>query len=797
MYSFSRKTVASMVAFAVIMSVASCSKTERSGSDLLSVVSEDTEWFGLKTSQVCMVDSAEFEYSDAKYIGEYNGKYIFQNSAVRRAPEGFDYDRDDMSTLCCDTLETYDTDGNLISSLDIGEQIKSQDVDLAVVGDVLLLGDSLIAYITNYDQMTGATEQMQAVIDLESGTVGELVKIEAAEVKEIEREGAICERSEKIGDYLICNYCLRDESTYAFVFTDENGNNIVIDLRESIPELMIFNITNVVDMGNGKYLACGYTSDGNVFICLDPNSGTASIPSEDLSWINADPYNIYSVDGVGGVVADSTGIYKIDFAAQSMEELFRYDNSNINRYIINGLVPVTVTDDRIVMIGTTHGFDETLEYNSKTLIVEFTKADSNPNVGKSIIYLAALNDYNYELCESVCRFNETNSDFFITFDNRYMLEDPSTRGVAKAREDSTSKDARKAELGNQLAVDLMSGNGPDIIIDGFMFDQINKDDYLVSLNSYVDSNLTDDKYFNNIITAGNPDEQIYQIPITFCISGLSVNTSDVSADKPGLTYDEYKEFVSGTCNGTDPMELSRVDFFIESFNCMSDLMTDENGNPDFNCDAFKALAEYTRDNVIDPIKTDPRSLFQEDKIARLVNIPSAKGYIDFACDGKTVIGLPTYDARGPMVSVTSSIAISALSPNTDGCMMFLNDILSNETQLSYTITGYGIPVNREAFNEVSEAYVDYHNRSIQQLLEEMDEGSLRSMGYNTTTVDESVVGDFTSLVNNISGARCDGDSSINNILREEMPSFFEGQKTIDEVIMILTDRAQTIVNERR
>ena len=40
------------------------------------------------------------------------------------------------------------------------------------------------------------------------------------------------------------------------------------------------------------------------------------------------------------------------------------------------------------------------------------------------------------------------------------------------------------------------------------------------------------------------------------------------------------------------------------------------------------------------------------------------------------------------------------------------------------------------------------------------------------------------------------DAEISKVLIEEMPSYFSGQKTLDEVIGIAQDRVQKILNER-
>ena len=69
-------------------------------------------------------------------------------------------------------------------------------------------------------------------------------------------------------------------------------------------------------------------------------------------------------------------------------------------------------------------------------------------------------------------------------------------------------------------------------------------------------------------------------------------------------------------------------------------------------------------------------------------------------------------------------------------------------------------------------------------------------GMNTERMDESAVDDLAALIDSLTGWYVN-DGSINAIIREEMPAYFEGQKTLEQIIPVLEDRVQTVINERR
>ncbi len=78
----------------------------------------------------------------------------------------------------------------------------------------------------------------------------------------------------------------------------------------------------------------------------------------------------------------------------------------------------------------------------------------------------------------------------------------------------------------------------------------------------------------------------------------------------------------------------------------------------------------------------------------------------------------------------------------------------------------------------------------------MTEAQMRQAGISTDYMDESLVTELAQMVETLNGWYIN-DGSINAIIREEMPAYFEGQKTLEQIIPVLEDRVQTVINERR
>ena len=121
-------------------------------------------------------------------------------------------------------------------------------------------------------------------------------------------------------------------------------------------------------------------------------------------------------------------------------------------------------------------------------IVVIEKADKNPNAGKIIITAAAAGDtyLSYEICEAIRIFNDTNEKYLIQIDSKLRFSDFVDYGNTDDDEErSRNFYIGVSQLGGQLAADILSGNGPDVILNAGDFDILQSEDYLVDLYSYI------------------------------------------------------------------------------------------------------------------------------------------------------------------------------------------------------------------------------------------------------------------------------------------------------------------------
>ena len=428
-----------------------------------------------------------------------------------------------------------------------------------------------------------------------------------------------------------------------------------------------------------------------------------------------------------------------------------------------------------------------------TLVYVLDRQETNPNVGKKVLVASTLGTYNYCLCDAVCTYNETNPDYYIRLDDSYSTYsqdyDPTVDDLNALLLD------QEAALSYQLMVDLMAGEGPDMILDASYYDQLNSPDYLLDLTSYVET----DGLFSNVIDAAKTsDGKLYHCPITISINGIVVHKDDVPSDLKGFTFDEYADFVSDVCNGTDPMYMEKTEFFTTCLSAMSDeFVTD--GKVDYNKDSFKQLAEYTKNSTMQAGYGEFRDL-----------MPTPMGNAEFlySCtlamllpryeDDLTdvrIVGLPTSDGRGPQICMDSSVAISAQTSEAEACAAFISTLLSEDIQTEYGTYTDGMPIRISSYEASSATLLERYNTSVEKDYANYTSEELVMYNSNTKILDESVIDDFEAMI-----ASCEDtaslDPAIEKIVYEEIQAYFADQKSIDDVIELINNRVSLYVSER-
>ena len=825
MKQFPVKAVSAVMAASMLLSVAACNKKGGSGANGGSgagatatshsgdKVSADTPWY---ESKIVNPDrgydnSKQVDYMYQTLAGCDKDSIVILTNGYYKMPDDINWDTIDYSKYSINTVSVIDRATNeTITNFDINDKLGPNSyIDRSSYED-----GKLICLVSNWNDQTYEQTYSELVFDVKTGSLVETTEIAGDNTGNIER-------SVRIGDYRIeteMNWDMSDTSWYGIYVTGPDGARNKVELKETGKDY--YDIPFVLGIDGDTALIPVSVDSGYEFFELDLKEVKLTpTDSKAYDWIDMDQcYNPYIADDGSIYFTSPVGIMKLDFEKKVTEQVMNYSWSDINRNVVSYLEIADITDDKIILCGENYSTEAySSEDTSSFVIVELTKADKNPHAGKTILELYSPYGYTEDkVADAILKYNDSSSDYFIEVSDRYTSLDDSDYSNVECEDDSEFISLNAdSKMSNQLAMDIMNGEGPDILMNVSYYGQLNNPNYLADLTPFL-GNLDDSKYFTNIIEAGKVNGKLYNLPVCFQVEGIQTSSENAGASGIGFTTEEYEAFVKDVLNGKDVITSGQAYYFAKIFTAMSDKFIVD-GKVDFSGPEFAALAEYVKDNVIEKSKTWDELYAEDDYImasgvgativkadrgygnnspAYYTNCYGMSNYLTMMADikgrGDVILGLPSSDGRGPMCTPYISVAVSAQAYNLDACGEFVKLLMSEEVQLDFAMKDNFV-LSRDAFRAAGNAAVEYYNGDGFERYYGIDSNSPEAK--NRTSFSEKNVDDMEAIIESCSVMKAQ-DADISLILIEEMPAYFSGQKDLDAVIAIAQERCQKVINER-
>ena len=446
------------------------------------------------------------------------------------------------------------------------------------------------------------------------------------------------------------------------------------------------------------------------------------------------------------------------------------------------------------------------EYTDKVESQLFTltqvPADTLPQ--KQVLTIAQI-EYNpdYQLSNRIARFNRSQDAVHVEYRDysEYNTEEDMSAGFTK------------------FMTEVMAGNLPDILpTNQLPYRQLAAKGLLEDLYPYLDADpsLNREDLFGNVLDALEVNGKLYQIVPSFSVETL-MGAPSIVGDEPGWTYDEYYEALAKMPEGCIPMEpyITRDMVLNSLLSANIDRFVDwSTGKVDFENDDFKNLItfvstfpeEFDWDNY-DTTETTEQLLQQGRQMLTRTYLYSVDSVMwnNVNLGGKaTLVGWPVSEGVGNIMQTDNGFAISKNCSDKEAAWSFIRSMLTEDAQEMV----YTIPINRRVFqSKVDELMTPLYRKdaSGNVLLDEngekiqiprgawTDENGREQFMYamSQEQADQllTTVESCTRLANY--------DTSITSIVEEQIPAFFTGQKSLDEVCRLIQSKANLYVNEQR
>ena len=555
----------------------------------------------------------------------------------------------------------------------------------------------------------------------------------------------------------------------------------------------ISGIGEMIPAENGKVIFQVFVQNELAYVKMDLATGEAS----ELKGLygSEDTYMLEYCNGKT-VSRDLKGLNLVDAESGTLKQLFDYSNVDESYYDVIDTQTLYVSDDGNDIVLGGYVYDNSSYYSGDVYkIMHLKRADRNPNAGKTILTLSLGEDAYPEYSDLYAAkiYNRQDNPCFIKFVMPYD------------------------ESGEYQDV-----NADILLLYNPVSDPSDSSRYL-DLAPYFnfDDASYKQEYFTNALDAAKSGSSLYRIPLDISASGIITDVSNVPSGKQGFTFDEYKKFLNDKCNGTDPIsktkgfEMSKQEYFTKLFLNMSDvfikdgkvnlegedfrnlmLFVDEYGSDisaGSNGLGFGYVTEHNRSVYEAEMEIDAvlsgKSAEVEGKIGAVYgNFYSFENYLDrYRLFGSNigVYGLPSYDGRGPLTVSSEFVSVSLDTKYPDACADFVKLLLSYDVQCHKESN----PINRKALRYIAEKKLDYYNSSI-------DEESKSDRSVKKAKLGPEAIDKYEEILSSSYGGISAG-SSIESILREESSAYFNGQKSLDDVITVMQKRLQTVIDESK
>ena len=648
--------------------------------------------------------------------------------------------------------------------------------------------------ISTYDMTTYSVKSLEKELDIASGKVTDTREVS------LDMEYS-SDKTFKVGGYTVDTMPVWNEnnSSYMLVVYSPEGDVKKVELKDQ--KASVYSVPLIISLTETTALVTALTNVGNKFFELDLKEGkTKDVDPAEYEWINADELReAKNVDGET-YYTSPLGLFRIDVEKKATEMVVDFGRCGINRTLLSSLEITECKDGSYVLCGQ-KDYGNRYDANQQATefyIIKLSKAAKNPHAGKTVLELyATYGEVDESVNDAILKFNETNGSYFIEITNKYKTDNSYVFANVDSEDEYENLTLGiSAKLSNDLAMDIMNGEGPDILMNTSALGQLNSDSYLVDLSPYF-GGLDKDKYFTNLIEGAKTNGKLYQMPICYTIEGILTDKKNAGQSGVGFTTEEYEKFVSGPLNGQDLITSGQAHYFAKLFSSMSDKFI-KDGKADFSGTEFKVLADYVKDNVNEkaPSWNSDDGLVWSNQ-AVYTNCYAMNGYFYEIAEIKgdtTILGIPSADGRGPLFQAYTSIGVSAQASSVDTCIEFVKLLLSDETQENLAMQEHYV-INRTAFRKGGTAAIEYYNGPVGDMMF----GFNRMTGeplQNRIKFSEKNIDTLESIILSCSGMHTE-DQAINLILIEEMPAYFTGQKDLDDVVRIIQDRVQKVLDERK
>lgn len=517
---------------------------------------------------------------------------------------------------------------------------------------------------------------------------------------------------------------------------------------------------------------------------VDPKARETGAVYEGYPAVRRRPSDEYVCPGVWHdfLIGSNTALYGYRMEDQATETLLMWMDLDISGQDVQYFCQLEDGDILVVeqsVVGADK-LDPGLAREMRLFRLSETEAEAP---GKEVITLGVTGNVltNEKLQQKALQFNKAQDTYRVELKIYEGTDDyNSISGIAE------NKEALQA-----MNLDLVSGNGPDLIVYNGNFPFYAQKGILEDLNGYLEKSeiLSREDYLETALQMFTFYDRLTTLPTYFAIQTVYGYADQVGEEK-GLDLDQFLELGSNypqmpllDCESADTLLIRLCAPAVMTFVDM------DAGTCSFESKGFGRLLEFVRDSpkVDLHLEMDWREredpVLGRDYLLRYTEITGMRGVMEIRALERpvTLVGYPTGDGKGTCLYAYTnfdSIGISSASPHKEGAWAFLEYLYGTMGERNYALTGFPARISsleKYLKGEIGEVY-------------EID-------GVEYTVTEEDIAFFRELLQDAVPNSVNLYGNTICDIVLDEAQGFLEGDKTVQNVTDAIQSRVRVYLNE--
>lgn len=366
----------------------------------------------------------------------------------------------------------------------------------------------------------------------------------------------------------------------------------------------------------------------------------------------------------------------------------------------------------------------------------------------------------------------------------------------------------------EILQDIMNSSEIDIVCNVSFFDEsyyriLQNKGAFVDLYSFMenDPEVNTNTLDTHILELNEIGGKLYTLPDFYIINTLYGEPQYVGT-KENWTFDEFAEHWNAMPEGSTISGSNQAEnvYYVVLRSNLNSFVDYDNAQVHFDSPEFKKMLEFcnqfeSNHGEKGTYDFDAASFVNEGTTKAIMNAPMynpANGRI-------TCVGYPSEDGRGAYLTPASysySINAKASPEKQKAAWEFIRTFLTEEWQVenvipfvektenldAYYSSEMGYCVNINAFNKIAEKLInkEFYSPTFED----------KGVEYDTYFPTEEDVAQLRRYINTVNQWGTAVDSSLSVIINDEVMAYFAGEKTIDECVSLIQNRASIWISEQ-